>query len=83
MEPWFGAGLRSSMAVQMEDIVHGTLTQRRKVYYDETGEDVRLRVPGVRWADVTKRRRDILENVRSNIQEAFDKVYEQLVENRR
>ena len=83
MEQWFGAGLRTSMAVEVEEIVHGSGQGHRKCYYDEEGKDVRLSVPGVRWADLRTIRRGILESLRSSCQEAFDKIYEQILDGRR
>ena len=44
---------------------------------------MRLSAPGVRWADLRTIKRDILENLRSNCQEAFDKIYEQILDGRR
>ena len=83
METWFGARFRTRMAVGVEEIVQGGVGGRRKCFYDESGEDVRLGVPGVRWEDVRKLRKDVLENVRSNVQEAFDKIYDQIASDRR
>lgn len=80
MENWFGAGLRTSMAVEVEEILHGS---RKKGYYNADGKDVRLSVPGVRWADLRQIRRDVLESFKNNCQEAFDKVYQQIMEGRR
>ena len=71
------------MAVPMEELVHGTVAGRRRCFYDEEGNDVRLSAPGVRWNDLRKIRRDVLENLRRNCQEAFDKIYDQMVDERR
>ena len=71
------------MAVEIEEIVHGSGNGPRKCFYDEEGKDMRLSAPGVRWADLRTIRRDILENLRSNCQEAFDKIYEQIMDGRR
>ena len=71
------------MAVEVEEIVHGSGHGPRKCFYDEEGKDVRLSAPGVRWADLRTIRRGILENLRSSCQEAFDKIYEQILDGRR
>ncbi|CAI8038205.1 hypothetical protein GBAR_LOCUS21306, partial [Geodia barretti] len=57
--------------------------RRRKCFYDDSGNDLRLRAPGVRWEGVKRLRKDVLENVRSNVQEAFDKIYDQITNDRR
>ena len=80
MESWFGAGLRTRMAVGVDEIVRGG---RRKCFFDEAGDDLRLRTPGVRWEDVRKIRRNVLESVGSNLQEVFDKIHDQIVNDRR
>ena len=83
MESWFGAGLRTRMAVGAEEIVHGGASGRKKCFYDGTGEDLRLKVTGVRWEELRKLRRDVLENVRSSFQEAFETIYDQIANDRR
>lgn len=80
MENWFGAGLRTSTAAEVADILYGT---RKKGYYLEDGTDVRLSAPGVRWADLRQIRANVLETFKNNCQEAFDKVYQQILEGRR
>jgi hypothetical protein len=83
MESWFGAGLRIRMAVGVEEIVQSGVGGRRKCFYDDSGNDLRLRAPGVRWESVKRLRKDVLENVMSNVQEAFDKIYDQITNDRR
>ena len=83
MESWFGAGLRIQMAVGVEEIVQSGVGERRKCFYDDSGNDLRLRAPGVQWEGVKRLRKDVLENVRSNVQEAFDKIYDQITNDRR
>ena len=83
MESWFGAGLRTRMAVGVEEIVRGGAGGRRKCFYDEAEDDLRLKTPGVRWEDLRNMRRNVLENVRSNFQEAFDKIYDQIATDKR
>lgn len=71
------------MAVGLEDIVQSAPTKRRKCFYDEEGKDIRLSVPGVRWADVRKLRKDALDNFKSNCQEVFQQMYDQISGTRR
>ena len=79
----FGASLRTSSAVGLEDFVHGSAIRRRKCFYDEEGRDIRLSVPGVRWADVRLIRKDALDKFKSKCQEVFDQIYDQIAEARR
>ena len=80
---WFGAGLRTSMAVGVEDLVQGGPTKRKKCFYDDEGEDMRLGVPGVRWKDVRKIRKDVLDNFKSNCEDLFHQIYNQIAGTRR
>ena len=84
MAGWFGAGLRTSMAVEVEEIVNTTgLRGYGKCHHKEGGRDGRLSAPGVCWATLRQRRYDVLDSLRENCQEAFDKVYEQIMQGRR
>ena len=66
------------MAVQVKEIVRDNIC-----FYNEEGKDIRLSAPGVRWADLRTIRKGILESLRNSCQEAFDKIYEQVLDGRR
>lgn len=83
MARWFGPGLRSSIATEVEEVVAKPGRTFAKSFYDEQGRDVRLSAPGVRWVDIRERRKEALESFKERCQEAFDKVYQQIMEGRR